>query len=433
MVLRPAFGRWLVVSCCSLVSTATWGAGSRAPNTATAPDAADTETETAADPDEPSAEDLAAAKAEVKRARAAAGRGEYEVAVQHFEAALALHPVPQLHYNIAVCHHGRAAESDPQSEAHHAAKAAAVAAYRQYLTQAPDTADREQIEANIVALGGSLSTTSPDWKPELVHPKDVPAAPALTDPLAGIVLADSDDAVDDPRPDDSENAAQAQAGAIIAPPQPRPNKTNPARVSLGVFLPLVAASPAEMTRSTELSSAPLVGLGLRGGGFLGARRRINLGGELSLAGQPLSSAKRHIITSGWVGLTLRYSHPVGERFELGGGGLVAATGQSLRYTGSDPLRCGVSQSGPISQRTGVLLAARLVAAVLLGRKRRHALSLRVTPGFAGQGPGTANQDEGDASMGLGPCRDEPTPFEEFGLERTSAFVLVTDFGYSVRL
>lgn len=397
----------------------------------------------------PSPEVLSAVKVEVANARKAVAAQDFAAAVKHFEAALAIYPSPKLYYNIGVCHHGRAMAAEPGTAEHTEARDAAIASYNKYLELAPDADDVDAVEASVVGLGGRpYSRRNEDWTPELVHPDDVPDPPTLADPLLGV--EEPIDPADDPTvpldvgpPQDDSSSPQgdpqgdpqggdgrgrngASLGADTGP-------VNPARLSLGAFIPLMITAPGQLAGSDELSSAPMIGFGFRGGGFLGDRRRINLGGEVALTGQPLGSSDRHIVTSGWLGLTLRYGHPIGERIELGGGGLIAATGQNLRYTGSDPLRCGVRQSGAISSRTGVLLGARFVFAALLGNNKRHVLSLRVTPALAAHGPGTAGQDEGDASMDIPPCREEPTPFEGFGLEQGASFSLVTDFGYAVRL
>jgi len=383
-----------------------------------------------------SPETIAAAKSEVGAARAAASEGRYQAAVAHFEAAFALHAMPQLRFNIAVCHHRAMVAAPEGSDARAQAQAAAIAAYNYYLALAPDAPDREKIEADIVALGGQpASETDPDWTPELLHP-DAPAPPDLL----GLEASETTEPEPEPQPQpepEPEPQPEVQPQPSAPPPlPPKPaadNQVNPHKVSLGVFIPLVLANPVDTAKSDELTPAPLLGLGFRGGGFLGDRRRINLGGEAALAAQLADKSDHHTLTSGWLALAIRYGHPIGKRFEIGGGGLVAATGQTLQYTGSSPLRCGVKQSGAISQRTGALLAGRFIAAALLGKSRRHALTARVTPGLSLLGPGSASESEGSEEDGLARCADEPTPFEQFGLSGTTAFSVTVDFGYAVRI
>jgi hypothetical protein len=178
---------------------------------------------------------------------------------------------------------------------------------------------------------------------------------------------------------------------------------------------------------------PMLGLAVRGGAFVGARRRINLGGELALAGQPTGTSARHRLGAGHLGFTLDHGTPLGKkrRFEIGAGGLVALAGQSLRHKGVSSVACPTSfeteGDREISQRGGLLLGGRLTLALLLGPRRNHELALRITPGLGlfARGAKGRRTAAGDA------CDDLSTPFEELGMDRP-ALVTTVDLGYAPR-
>jgi len=347
-----------------------------------------------------------AARAAIARAREAARAGDFTAALRHYQEALQLQPSAKLHFNIAVCHHRLMAAASPRSSDYELHRAAAVTAYNRYLEAAPDAPDAGDVAELVRALGGTPLTDDPEpWTIELVEPNAVPDAPNLYDGTAP----------------GSEPATPSST------PPARP--TAPVlRGRMGVFLPLVTMSPAQLARSSELRPLPTLGLGLRGNAFLGHRRRIALGGEAALTTQPSSARAHHRLTLGWIGVLLEVRHPLARgRFEIGGGGVVGVGGQNLVYAGHEPLRCTTKREA--SQRGGLWTGARLFMAAILGPRKNHELSLRIGPGLAAYAPGSVPAKE-DA-MGM-TCEGEPSAFETFGLRDGAALSVTVDIGYAPR-
>ncbi|MFO0633442.1 MAG: hypothetical protein U0168_11375 [Nannocystaceae bacterium] len=118
---------------------------------------------TAAGAASPSPDDADAA---LRRAKAAAAKGDYTTALSEFELALRERDTAALHFNVAVCHHALMLERGTDDPAHEQHRLAAIAAYRKYLERAPAAEDRAAVEAIVRELGG-------DAVPE----PDTPAAP----------------------------------------------------------------------------------------------------------------------------------------------------------------------------------------------------------------------------------------------------------------
>jgi tetratricopeptide (TPR) repeat protein len=89
---------------------------------------------------QPSAGDLRRAREDFDRGRAAFEAGEFDTALRAFESSYLITGSVEILYNIAVCH----------DRLRHDAEA--LAAYRNYLRQVPNAADRPNVEARIATL-----------------------------------------------------------------------------------------------------------------------------------------------------------------------------------------------------------------------------------------------------------------------------------------
>ena len=101
---------------------------------------------------------------------AAYGAHDYARALQRFEAARRLKPLPAFDYNIARCH-------DRLGDA-----GAALAAYERYLAQLPDAPDAAEVRARIAILRARVGvggTTPP--QPTAASPSTTPP-PSITTP-----------------------------------------------------------------------------------------------------------------------------------------------------------------------------------------------------------------------------------------------------------
>lgn len=352
----------------------------------------------------------------IDRARAAARAGDYEAALRHYEDALRIQPSAKLHFNLAVCHHRLMMAAPAGSAEHEARRAAAVSAYNEYLRADPDAPDAEEVAELVRGLGGTpTQSDAPEpWTVDLVEPDAVPEPPSLWDANGagapeGTGAATSTDSGPTPRP---------------APPPGEPTL----RGRMGGFIPLAITSPAQLADSRELRPLPALGLGVRGNGFLGHRRRIALGGEAAIATQTASARMRHRLTLGWIGVLVETRHPLGRgRFEIGGGGVVGIGWQTLVYTGDAPQRCASGREA--SRRGGLWTGARLTLAALLGPRRNHELSLRAGPGLAAFAPGSVSATKDAEGMS---CEGEPSGFERFGLRDGAALSVMVDIGYAPR-
>jgi hypothetical protein len=128
--------------------------------------------------------------------------------------------------------------------------------------------------------------------------------------------------------------------------------------------------------------------------------------------------------------TLEYGDAIGrkKRFAMAGGLIIGPAFESLRYHGdaSNKATCSVDRKDEVSSRAGAVLGPRLALMLLLGRRRNHELSLRITPALALFGGGSSNPPGGMTSC-------DQTPFAEVGLPSGAALVTTIDLGYSPRL
>lgn len=378
-------------------------------------------------------EDAAAARAAVAAGRKAAAAGDFATALARFEEALALRPAPSLHFNIAVCHHNLMLAAAPGTEAYEAYRRAAIEAYGRYLDASPDAEDRASVDATIEELGGRSKTADTPWVIERIDPDDVPVAPSLRDAPEPVDPVSSPAAVGPtPRPPAKGEPADPHASAT-APPSRHVGR-------IGLFVPVTLANLGQLARGTDDAAAaglpamravPGIGLGLRGAAMLGARRRVAVGGELWATGQPISSRAQPVLVIGTISPTVEYGHPLARgRLEIGGGGGLGIMLQTLRYVGDTPPPCSVSERGALSTRPGALLSGRFSLSALLGPRQNHELSLRISPGIAGFGPGTRAKDDDAATGPL--CSERSTPFQSLGLSGRAALVVMIDLGYAPR-
>lgn len=361
----------------------------------------------AAEPPTPSSEpSQIEIDAAIGRAKAAAKKRDYPTALAEFEKARAMKATPQLHFNVAVCHQAlmlAAAEGTPERDAQ---RQAAIAAYREYLAAAPDASDRADVERIVVELGG---TTGPEPAPE---PDDSPALPELREIVTRI---DPDEPQPEPKPKPD------------VPDRP-PTPVSKVHGRVGPFVPILLAHMGRLGGRTLVS--PMIGLGVRGGVFLGARERLNLGGEVAAYGMPAAPAQKHVLVGAVLAATLEYGDTVGKkkRFAIAGGIVIGPAFESLRYHGNDDGRaaCAVRKKDEDSSRAGAVLAPRLALMLLLGRRRNHELGLRITPALALFGSGSSTPPSGMTSC-------DQTPFAEVGLPGGPALVTTIDLGYAPRL
>ncbi len=349
----------------------------------------------------------------IRRAKAAAAKGDHAAALAHFERALALETTAQVHFNIGVCHHALMLDAAADTPAHIEHRDAAIAAYRAYLDAASDAQDRGDVE-RIIA---ELSPPPVDTPAPRVDATPPGPPPALREAVTRI----------DPTPNPIDPPPEPPPDASAHPrAPPRVSSRSPARV--GPFAPVVLAHAGRLRDSAFVPVQPMLGLGIRGGAFLGQRARVNLGAEFAVYGQPHDAQRRHRLVDAHLALTADYGVVFGpkRRFELAGGGLVGLLYESLTRRGAPALTCPTADSGLVAQRGALLIGPRLSLLLLLGKKRNHEFGLRLTPALAV----TGNGDAGDPPDGVDECGQ--TPFAEAGLPGGAALVTTVDLGYAPR-
>lgn len=353
----------------------------------------------------PRRSDSAEAAAAVKRAKAAAKKGDHAAALAEFERASALEPSASIHFNIGVCHHALMLARDPAAPEHAAHREAAIAAYRAYLDASPEADDRTDVERIITEL-------TPPAPEDPAPPPDAPPPgppPALREAVTRI----------DPDPLPTETPT------TVTPPAPAADRS-PARV--GPYIPVVLAHLGRVGDTDSVERLPLIGLGIRGGAFLGPRERVNLGAEFAVYGQPSNANVRHRLLDAHLAATVDYGVALGraKRFEIAGGGIIGFLYESLHHGGTSTLTCPMASQGRVAQRGGLLIGPRLSLLVLLGRRKNHELGLRITPALAVNSNGAS----GDPPEGVSDC--DQTPFAEAGLPGGAALVTTVDLGYAPR-
>ena len=364
----------------------------------------------------------AIAEAAVAKARQATRDRDYAAAIEHFREAMRHRPTAKLQFNIGVCHHRLMVTQSPGSSAYEEHRGAAVEAYNRYLEAAPGASDTKDVVEMIRALGGtpySAEQTEP-WSIDLVEPDEVPAPPSFDEGGLPTVEPPPSDGPPDPPPEPLPPPTEVR--------DPNAPLTDP-RWGLSFSIPVLMFGPGQLGGSDRLVPAPNLGLAVGGNGFLGSNRALWLGGEIGLTGQPISAADRPRLSLFHAGLVLEYHRSLGKqgRAEIGGGGLLSFASQTLLFSGTPRLRCAVSER-EASRRNGLAAVARVYAAVLMGKRRNHALTFRLGPGIAVLAPGTVARTgpEGEG------CENEPSPFQDLGVDEGPSLVLSFDVGYSPR-
>lgn len=366
---------------------------------------------TSAAPAAPPTEARAAFEAGAK----AYAAGDYDKALAQFERAMALRPSPKIHYNIGVCRQqlmlAARERGDVDSESLHAA--AAVEAYKAYLRELPEAEDRVEVEATIRDLGGTpqfqlkaIPFPRADGTPvgredAATSPAPVPAPPPV------------------PVPDPAPVAPRAEARDSTSPPSRPAGETPLFRGRVGVTFGLNGQPQVGTARLDGAVQGFAMG---RLGGFVGARRRVYIGGAGLLAGAGVTANDKLALQMQAVLFDLEYAHPVGRarRVEIVGGGFLVGARETLRIRAEAqrPVCAAHSSGGLVSQRGGAGAGGRVGLHVLLGARKNHEIGVRLSTAILGFGQGTA-------AAGCEPS------FSQLDVPRARWLVLV-DSGYSFR-
>jgi hypothetical protein len=350
---------------------------------------------------------MAAARLEVQAGSQAFQAGDYQAAIDHYEAAIALRPAPKLHYNIAVCHQ-RLSLSAETPEERTRQRDLAVERYNAYLEQNPQAEDRLEVAQTIRDLGGT-PVTMPGLKPLFEGETDeTPAEPPITEPPI------TDPPIANPP---IEHPTQP-------PPQPPPY---PNHGRFGVLL-VGGFSPA-LSKAEAVDAPGLFGVDLYGGGFVGKRRRFLLAAHTALfTGATLipDGLSFYGYSLGLLGQqTWALGGVVGrEAVQIGFGGLAALTGQGINEREDvPPPLCSVTDRGAqIANRTGAVFAPRFDLGLLMGARRRGMIGILVQPSFAVFGDGRT----------AAACQGDDTPWTVLGIHRRFQFQLWAGAGFSLR-
>lgn len=344
--------------------------------------------------------------------------GDFDRALAQFERAMALRPSPKIHYNIGVCRQqlmlAARERGDVEAESLHAA--AAVEAYKAYLRELPEAEDRVEVEATIRDLGGTpqfqlkaipfprAEGTPVGREDAATSPASVPAPPPVPVPDPAPVAPPPPGA--DAR--DSTSAASRAAGV-----------TPLFRGRVGVTFGLNGQPQIGAARLDGAVQGFAMG---RLGGFVGARRRVYIGGAGLLAGAGVTANDKLALQMQAVLFDLEYAHPVGRarRVEIVGGGFLVGARETLRIRAEAqrPVCAAHSSSALVSQRGGAGAGGRVGLHVLLGARKNHEIGVRLSTAILGFGQGTA-------AAGCEP------PFSQLDVPRARWLVLV-DSGYSFR-
>ncbi|WAS98372.1 hypothetical protein [Nannocystis punicea] len=343
--------------------------------------------------------------------------GDYERALAEFERAMALRPSPKIHYNIGVCRQqlmlAARDRGDGEAESLHAA--AAVEAYKAYLRELPDAEDRVEVEATIRDLGGTPLTQF--------------QLKAIPFPKGDATPADREDPATSPAPAPAPPPVPVPDPEPVTPPPPRADARDSTARAPGVtplFRGRVGATfglNAQPQVGTSRLDGAVQGFAMaRLGGFVGARRRVYIGGAGLLAGAAVTSSDKLALQMQAVLFDLEYGHPVGRarRVEIVTGGFLVGARETLRIR-ADAQRptCAAHSSGAlVSQRGGAGAGGRVGLHVLLGARKNHEIGVRLSTAILGFGQGTA-------ATGCEP------PFSQLDVPRARWLVLV-DSGYSFR-
>jgi tetratricopeptide (TPR) repeat protein len=347
------------------------------------------------------------ARAAFEAGAKAFGAGDYARALAEFERAMALKPSPKIHYNIGVCHQQLMLEArdrgEAEAEAIHAA--AAVEAYKAYLRELPDAEDRLDVEATIRDLGGTPLT---QFQLKSLPPPRAEAGPTASDEVSTPVA--------DPPPPPKADAA------VSEPPPTRPPSSTETPLPRGRVGATFGLNGQPQIGFARLDGAVQGFISLRAGAFVGARRRVYLGGAVLAAGAVETATDKLALQMQAVTLDIEYAQPLGRarRVELAFGGFVAGAREALRIRaeGQRPICAARPTGGLLSQRGGAGAGGRVGLHVLLGPRKNHEIGVRLSSAILGFGTGTA----------AAAC--EP-PFAQFDVPR-ARWILFVDSGYAFR-
>ncbi|KIG12129.1 hypothetical protein DB30_01893 [Enhygromyxa salina] len=353
-----------------------------------------------------------AARAQVQAASAAFGAGDFALAIEHYEAAIALLPAPKLNYNLGVCHQRLSLSADtPEQRTRE--RDLAIESYNAYLEQNPRADDRFEVAATIRELGGTpvtMPTLMPLFEDDEYQPASDPQPDPQPDPQSTPSL--DGDPAQAPTPTPAANPSPPQPPA---PPYPHHGRFGFSIA--GGYSPTIHAA-------SGINGESAIALDLHGGGFVGPRRRFLLAAHTNLhSGAGTNRAGLQL--SGYsFGLLGQQTWVVGhEALSLGLGSVVALTGQGLDIRpGSAPPACRTGNGTRVASRTGALVGPRLELGVLLGVRRRGMIGLLVQPGFA---------FFGDGRSGMG-CEAGETPWTSLGVRRRWQLQLWAGAGFNFR-
>ncbi|MFO7565054.1 MAG: hypothetical protein R6X02_20580 [Enhygromyxa sp.] len=348
----------------------------------------------------------AAAKAEVAAARAAFSSGDFQAAIEHYQAAMAILPAPKLHYNIAVCHQRLSLEAAaPEDRTRE--RDLAIESYNRYLEQNPRAEDRLEVAETIRELGGT--------------PVTMPALKPLFE--GGPPDQGEDEGEDEGEGEGEQTPGDPPSAHPPSDPSPSPRKQPPypAHGRFGVML--AGGFSPTMSAAKAVDAPGLFALDLHAGGFLGRKRQFLLAAQTMLYSGAALRPDGFSFYGYSLGLLGQQTWVVGrEAAQLSLGGVVALTGQGLNQREEvPPPLCRIERGAQIASRSGGVFAPRFDLGILLGLRRRGMLSVLIQPSFAVFGDGPRGEQ----------CGDE-TPWTTLGVRRRWQFQLWAGGGYSFR-
>lgn len=353
-------------------------------------------------------ETKAAARNQVRAGSEAFQAGDYQAAIDHYEAAIALRPAPKLHYNIAVCHQ-RLSLSAETPEERTRQRDLAIERYNAYLEQNPQAEDRLEVAQTIRDLGGT-PVTMPGLKPLFEG-----------EPDAG----GNDGTSETPSETPSEPPSETPSDPPAEPPPKPPAYPNHGR--FGVLL--VGGFSPGLSKAQAVDARGLFAVDFHGGGFVGPRRRFLLAAHAALFTGATLNPDGLSFYGYSLGLLGQQTWALGgvvgrEVVQIGLGGLAALTGQGINERENvPPPLCSITDRGAqIANRTGALFASRFDLGILMGARRRGMIGILVQPSFAvfGDGPTAAA------------CQADETPWTVLGIHRRYQFQLWFGAGFGLR-
>lgn len=326
----------------------------------------------------------------------------WETALREFESARALRYSPKLDFNIAVLHEKLLEPAeDPATRSFHAAQA--IAAYRGYLEAVPEASDRADVEARIEALG-----------------RPVPVV--LEDPSGSRTLMEGGAGTD------TDTDTGTGTGTGTAANSGKADFKTWDAVGFLHVTPMLGIAPQLLDADgTEAGGTLLLELG--GGGLLGRRKLVALGavlgGVFGGASQPNAYAFGSFHFGGTVGVSAVVTKK--DRLLLDAHALAAVSRQAMRLR-NDAVAPGCTEGGDtnalVGARLGFRTGARLTLGVLLGHRRRHALTFSIYPAVGVFARGSA---------GPAACDQDVDVFEAAGITERVTVDIWSGLGYGLRI